>query len=124
MNRQEFIGRLGNDIEIRKTTNGTSVIEFSLAETEKHKDTEVTTWLRCQSWSGIAELLAKYVKKGDLVYVAGKYRNEKYQAKDGTDRYKTFMLVTDIELLPNRRETNIQPSTELGVPDLSEEDWY
>lgn len=101
VNKQQFIGRLGQEIELKKTENGTSVIEFSLADTEKYKDKEVTTWLRCVAWSGIADTIAKYVHKGDKVYVEGKYRNEEYTAKDGTKKHRHYMLVAGCELLPN-----------------------
>lgn len=104
MNRQQFIGRLGQEIELKKTNSGTSVIEFSLADTERYKDKEETTWLRCVAWSGIADAIAKYVHKGDKVYVEGKYRNEEYTAKDGSRRFKSYMLVAGFELLPNARQ--------------------
>lgn len=112
MNKQQFIGRLGQEIELKKTENGTSVIEFSLADTEKYKDKEVTTWLRCVAWSGIADTIAKYVHKGDKVYVEGKYRNEEYTAKDGTKRYKSYMLVAGFELLPNARQEKQEENPE------------
>ena len=103
MNKMTFIGRLCQEIELKKTVNGTSVVEFSLADTEKYKDTEVTTWIKCVAWSGIADNIARFVHKGDKVYVEGKYRNEEYTAKDGTTRHKHYMLVAGMELLPNPR---------------------
>ena len=104
MNRMEFIGRLGKEIELKKTVNGKSAIDFSLAETEKFSDTEITTWLNCKAYGKYADNLSRYVRKGDVVYVAGKYRSEKYTAKDGSTRYSNYMLVCEFELLPNKRE--------------------
>ena len=104
VNRMQFIGRLGQDIELRKTEQGTSVIEFSLADTEKYKDQEKTTWLRCVAWSGIADTIQRYVRKGDKIYVDGKYRHEEYTNKEGQKRYKDYLLVAGFEFLPNSRQ--------------------
>lgn len=103
MNKMQFIGRVGQDIELKKTENGTSLVDFSLASTEKYKGQERTTWIQCTAWSGIAETIAKFVHKGDLIYVEGKFRNDKYQDKDGQTKYKAYMLVAGFEFLPNQK---------------------
>lgn len=115
MNRQEFIGRLGRDIELRKTSEGVSVINFSLADTVKREGKEPeTTWLDFEAWRSAAEVIAKFVKKGDMLYVAGETRNKRYMDKDGGIRINHVVVVKEFMLLPNARKTEepVEPSYE------------
>lgn len=124
MNKQCFIGRLGREIEVRKTSNGRSAIEFSLADTEKWKtetgeEKTLTTWLRCKAYGRDADNLARYLRKGDIVYVEGKHRNRKYQTESGETRYDVYMQVQTYELLPNKRDT-----VEADENQISAEEYY
>lgn len=104
MNRVEIIGRLGKELELRKTRNGKSVIEFALADSEKVNNETVTTWINCVAWESRAETLHKYLKKGDIVYVSGKYKNESYNDQNGNKKYRTYVLIDFFQLLPNAKK--------------------
>lgn len=104
MQRFEMIGRIGGDLELKTTQSGRSVLEFSLADTEKVNDKEITTWINCVVWEKRAENISRFSRKGDMIFVEGKIRNEKYQDKDGNNRYKTYLLVNNFTFLPNNRE--------------------
>lgn len=94
-------------MELKKTQSNKSVVEFSLAITERKANNEGdTNWINFTAWEGRAEALARYLKKGDLVYVFGKLVNQKYQDREGNNRYKMYVLVEGFEFLPNKRDMN------------------
>ncbi len=105
MQRIEIIGRLGKEIELKTTSNGKNVVEFSIAETEKQRNGDgLTTWFDCVAWDKKAETLSRFLIKGDVVYIYGRERTQDYQAKDGSKRTKRYILVDGFEFLPNNRE--------------------
>ena len=84
-------GRVGKDAEMRLTGSGTPVASFSIVSERRWKDKagnkqKKATWVRVTAWAGLAELVAKSVHKGDLVYVegeqleAGAYINREQEA--------------------------------------------
>ena len=98
VNKCILIGNLGADPEIRDVS-GTRVANFNLATTEKWKDKngdkqEKTEWHRVVVWGATADVLQKYVVKGDMIYIEGKLQTRKWQDKDGADRYTTEVVVS------------------------------
>lgn len=105
MQRYMMIGRVGTSMELRITNSNKKVVEFSIADTKKAKDgQDITTWVNVVAWEGKADTLAKYVNKGDMLYIEGELRNQKYTTKEGIERYKTFILLDNFQLLPNARK--------------------
>lgn len=107
-NQITLVGHLGRDAEMRYTTGGTAVSNFSLATTERWKDAngqkqEKTEWHKCNVWGKTAEALDPYLKKGKLVLVQGRSETRKWTDKDGNDRYTTEVKVEDIKLLGGTR---------------------
>ena len=104
INKVVLLGNVGQDPEIRFTPSGVAVANMSLATTEKWKDRqsgqmqEKTEWHRLVLWKGLAEIAQKYVTKGSRLYVEGKLQTRKWQAADGTDRYATEIVVSDMSL--------------------------
>lgn len=112
MQRFTIIGRIGNDLQIKITESNKKVLEFSIVENEKIGNNEITTWLNCVAWEKKAETLAQYCKKGDKIYLEGKIRNQKYKAKDGQERTKTFVLVDTFEFIETKRNQSENASSE------------
>lgn len=105
MQRFTMIGRVGTSMELRITNSNKKVVEFSMADTKKAKDgQDITTWVNVVAWENKADTLAKYVNKGDMLYIEGELRNQKYTTKEGIERYKTFILLDNFQLLPNARK--------------------
>jgi single-strand DNA-binding protein len=99
------IGNLGRDAVVRDV-NGKSVISFSVAHTEKFKDSngvqkEKTTWVECNYWSERTNLVP-YIKKGNQVYVEGQPTIDIYESKDGQKAASVKLRVTQIQLLNNK----------------------
>lgn len=108
MNKAIVIGNLGADPEVRHTQNSTPVATFSIATTERWKDTEgspqeAVEWHRIVVWNRLAEIAGEYLKKGSKVCIEGKMQTRKYQ-KDGTDRYVTEIIGKSMEMLSSRRD--------------------
>lgn len=100
LNKVTLIGRLGKEPEIRATQTGDKIANFSLATSENWKDQygnkqERTEWHKVVIFGKLAEVVEKYVGKGDQIYLEGKLTTRKWE-KDGVDHYTTEVQVTQI----------------------------
>lgn len=101
VNKVTLIGRLGQDPEIRFTGEGNAVASFSVATNEswKSKDGNIqerTEWTKVTVFGATAEKYVQpYVKKGTLVYVEGSLKTDKWQDKDGNDKYSTGVVANN-----------------------------
>lgn len=112
LNKAILIGNVGSDPEIRSVGTGTRVAQFSLATSRNWTDQsgakqEKTEWHRCVVWnsargSGLADVVEKYVKKGEKIYVEGEIEYRQWQDKDGQTRYTTEIKVKELMLLGGR----------------------
>ena len=112
LNKAVLIGNVGSDPEIRTIGTGTRVAQFSLATSRNWTDQagakqEKTEWHRCVVWnsargSGLADVVEKYVKKGEKIYVEGEIESRQWQDKDGQTRYTTEIKVKELMLLGGR----------------------
>ncbi len=108
LNKATLIGNLGNDPEVRSTTGGNRVATFSLATSRSWNDAsgnkqEKTEWHRCVVWntknSQLADIVEKYVKKGDRLYVEGRIEYRQWQDKENQTRYSTEINVRELIML-------------------------
>lgn len=111
MNQVNLIGRLTKDPELSFAAgNGTTICRFTLAvnrpQLDKNKPKEAD-FINCVSFGKRAEAIQKYVAKGHLFRVTGNIRTGSYDAKDGTKRYTTDVMVEDFEFLPNGNNSNL-----------------
>jgi single-strand DNA-binding protein len=87
-----IIGNLGRDPEMRYTPNGRPVTEFSVAVSHSRPDgsggwvDEGTDWFRVTVWGDRAERTAEQFRKGNKVFVEGRFRTREYETKDGQKR--------------------------------------
>ena len=108
LNKVTLIGNLGNDPEVRSTTGGNRVATFSLATSRAWNDAagakqEKTEWHRCVVWntknSQLADIVEKYVHKGDKIYVEGRIEYRQWQDKENQTRYSTEINVRELIML-------------------------
>ena len=93
------MGHLGRDPEITYTPSGMAVCKFSIATSKKKKNgEEVTQWHRLTAFDKAGELISKYVKKGDQLYVSGEINYGEYE-KDGVKRYTTDIIVREFNFI-------------------------
>jgi single-strand DNA-binding protein len=102
MIKLQIIGNLGKDC-ILKEVNGKNVINFSVAHTEKYKDSsgnpkEKTTWVECAYWTE-KTAIAQYLVRGKTVYAEGAPEADAYTNKDGNVAATLRMRVQSIQLI-------------------------
>ena len=99
INKVILVGNLGQDPELRYTTDGRPIANFSIATSETWNDKssgerrEKTEWHRVVVFGKLAEICGEYLSKGRQVYIEGKLQTRKWQGKDGQDRYTTEVVV-------------------------------
>lgn len=108
VNKVILVGRLGKDPEVRNLENGATVANFTMATSESYKDRttgerkEITEWHNIVLWRGLADVAAKYLHKGDMVYVEGKLRTRSWE-KEGVTRYTTEIVGDNMTMLSTQR---------------------
>ena len=112
LNKAILIGNVGGEPEVRTVGTGGRVATFSLATGRQWTDQsgnkqEKTEWHRCVVWNsgrgtGLADVVEKYVRKGEKVYVEGEIEYRQWQDKDGQTRYTTEIKVKELMLLGGR----------------------
>lgn len=121
LNRCDFIGRLGSDPTVRHLPSGDQVVGFSIAVGESWKDKngekqERTEWVNVTVFGKLAEICGEYLKKGSQVYISGKLRTEKYQDKNGEDRYATKIIADRMQMLGGKRDSEQAGENSAGTP--------
>ena len=111
LNKVQLIGNLGADPEVRSTSGGNRVATFSLATSRSWSGAsgekqEKTEWHRCVVWnaktSQLADIVERYLKKGDKVYVEGRIEYRQWQDKENQTRYSTEINVRELIMLSGR----------------------
>ena len=117
MIKMQVIGNLGKDCTVN-TVNGKNVINFTVAHTEKYRDSsgnnqEKTTWVDCAYWTD-RTAIAPYLQKGTQVFVEGTPEVRSFTRNDGTAGASLSLRVREVQLL-GRKGDNIgggSPSSE------------
>jgi single-strand DNA-binding protein len=104
VNKVILIGHLGKDPEVRYLPSGEAVANLTLATSETWKDKtgekqEKTEWHNVVFFKRLAEIVGEYLKKGSLIYVEGRITTEKWQDKEGKDRYTTKIVANEMKML-------------------------
>lgn len=106
MNKVMLIGNVGKDPEVRYIDKSTCSAQVVLATTTPGYTLpngtvvpEKTEWHRLLFWRKLAEIVERYVKKGDKLYVEGKLRTRSYTDPKGITRYVTEIWVDEMEML-------------------------
>lgn len=94
MNHVALVGYVGADPTVNAGRNGHEITTFSLAITEKFKNKdgsmiERTDWHKIVCFGYTAKYVSDYIRKGDLVSVEGKLKNNNYTDKNGTKHFET-----------------------------------
>ena len=120
VNKMILQGRLTADPELRTTQSGISVIEFTVAWSEKYNEIETKCFLRCKAWRGTAEFVSKYFTKGQEIAVEGKIITEQWE-KDGQPQSRTICDVEKVHFCGSKGSNiNNRPTTDNSF--LSEEE--
>lgn len=122
VNKVIFHGRMVRDAEL-KDVNGFKVTEFTIAWSEKYKETETRCFLRCKAWRSTAEFIEKYFKKGQEICIEGRMVTEEWE-KDGEKQSRTICTVEKVHFCGSKASNNESTKNNdfVNVPDnVSEE---
>ena len=100
INRIELLGRVGTETELRRTQNGTAVVQLRLAtDRRRENDNDETDWHTVVCWAKQAEAVAKYVQKGERVYVSGRLQQQSWETDAGERRTRTEIHASEVIFL-------------------------
>lgn len=107
LNRVQIIGRVGQDPALGQA------LKFSVATSDKWTDKngapqEKTEWHNIVAFGKLAEIGAKYISKGDLIYIEGKLQTQSYEDKEGIKRYSTNIIASNIQFLQSSNKQSAQ----------------
>jgi single-strand DNA-binding protein len=122
MIKLQVIGNLGKDC-IVNTVNGKNVINFTVAHTEKYRDSqgnnqERTTWVDCAYWTDRTGI-SPYLTKGKQVYVEGNPEVRTFTRNDGTAGASLSLRVREVQLLGGRGDSGVPSSSMSGAESYS-----
>lgn len=108
-NRVTLLGNLGQDPEMKLLESGKKVTRFTLATTDHYKNSEgqkvsETTWHNIVAWNGLADLAAKYLKKGSQTAVEGKIVYRSYENKNDVTKFITEIVIHDLLILRHTKD--------------------
>lgn len=111
LNKVHLIGSVGKDAELKFIGENSQVAKFSLATNRSYKDKSgtkqtQTEWHNVEVWAETAKFAGQYVKKGQLVYVEGEIRYEKFEDKEGKPQQRTKIVASKIQLFPKGGATS------------------
>jgi len=110
VNKVFLLGNVGKDPEVRSTSGGMAVANFSLATSDRFQDAQGnwqdrTEWHNLVAFKRTAEIVRDYVKKGSKLYIEGKIQTRSWDDKEtGVKKYRTEIIVNDLSLLSGREE--------------------
>jgi single-strand DNA-binding protein len=112
-NSCSLIGRVGKEPEIKHLQSGDIVANFSLAVSEHYRNkdgekVETTEWFAIVVWKKRAEIVEKYVHKGDLLDIEGKIVTRSWEDKEGIKRYTTEIICNELIML-GKKSTSDKP---------------
>ncbi len=110
---------MGKDPDLKYTTSNIPVLTFSLA-VDRRKNEEgqkIVDWINCVAWQSSAELIAKYIHKGDLLGVTGRIQTRSWEDSEGKKRSITEVVVTEITMLGTKPKEEKKEIPEPGYYD-------
>lgn len=107
-NKVQLIGNLGNTPEVINLESGKKLAKFSIATNENYKNNkgesiQDTQWHNVVAWGKTADIIEKYLQKGNEVAIEGKLVNRSYDDKDGNKRYITEVVVNELLMLGSKK---------------------
>ena len=107
-NKVQLIGNLGTNPEIKTLDGGKKLAKLNLATNETYKNAKgekitETQWHNLVAWGKTADIIEKYLTKGQEIAVEGKLLNRNYTDKDGVKRYTTEIQINDFLMLGGKK---------------------
>lgn len=113
MNKITIYGRLTKDIEIKTLQSGKSIGVVNVASNGRNKD-EVN-YFECKAFGGAADILAKYLKKGDGIVIYGFVNQHTFEKQDGTKQRTFDIIIEDFDFVQGNKKSTDQPKQQTSV---------
>ena len=112
LNQAFIMGRLARDPEVRHTQSGVTVCSFTLAVDRDIKDKQTgerkTDWIPVTAWRGTADLISRYLHKGDSIVVVGRLEIQEWTDKQGIKRTTPNVSAENVYFTGGRRQETAQ----------------
>lgn len=104
INKVVLVGRLTRDPELRKTPNGASVVQYTIAcdrriKTPGQPDAD---FINCVAWNKTADIMSQYLHKGSLIGVEGRIQTRSYDNQQGQRVYVTEVVTENFSFLESK----------------------
>src|SRR5882672_10154131 len=104
VNKVILLGNAGQDAEVRSTSAGKSVANFSLAINQSFRDkkdgnVQRVEWVRCVAWGKLSEIAEKFVTRGKQVFVEGRLQTRRFEDREGSPKTVTEVVVASLRAL-------------------------
>ena len=121
LNHCELMGRITAPLELKATTNGKSVLAFTIAVDRGKNPTtgeKVTDFINLVAWENIAEMIARFFDKGRMICVEGSIQTRSYKTDEGKNRYITEIKVDKVHFTGEKAENTTQAKNESQNNDI------
>ena len=127
LNKAFEMGRICNELELKSTASGVSVLSFTIAVDRDYKGSDgekITDFLPCVAWRNQAEHIARWFKKGSLICIDGTLQSRSYITQEGQKRSAIEVLVEKVHFTGERKENSSDGNFEDFTPnnDIDNED--
>jgi len=107
-NKVQLIGHLGNNPEIISLESGKKLAKLFIATNENYKNAQgekvsETQWHNVIAWNKTADIIEKYLEKGNEVAIEGKLTSRSYEDKDGVKKYITEIVCNELLMLGGKQ---------------------
>jgi len=121
LNRAQIIGNLTRDPELRNTTTGQSVTNFSVATSSQWTDVngqkqERTEYHSVVAWGKLAEICSQYLGKGRKVFVEGRLQTRDWETPEGGKKQRTEIIAENMIMLDRAPQGGAAPAPQAGAP--------
>ena len=120
INTVTLMGRMTADAELRATTNGTNVTQFTIAverDYVKSGEERQTDFINVVAWGRTAEFVSKYFHKGDVIATVGTIQVRNFTDKNGNKRYATEVIAEKVSFCGGKKESgpnlNVTPPNDI-----------
>ncbi len=119
-NKVILLGRITQDLELKTTPSGASVLSFSIAVDRRYQakgEERKSDFFNCVAWRNEAEFISRYWSKGRPILVEGELQNRSYVDKNGVTKYVTEVIVDRATFTGDSRQNNGGYQQNTGYPE-------
>ena len=126
LNKWTGVGRLTRDPELKQTTGGTSYCRFSIASNKNYttngEKREEVSFFNCVAWSGLAETINQYCRKGKQVAIEGRLQQKSWENQEGKKQSSVEIVVENLQFLGGKpgEQSNENHPPEPGENDMGQ----